>query len=112
MSVKIRLSRIGKKHEPFYRVIAVDGRKKRDGAYLQDIGTYDVVKGSIVRFDEVAYQDWISKGAQPTDSAEKIFRMFKKIGLGVKLEAPKATAKKVVAQEPETQEKPATEEVQ
>ena len=83
MSVKIRLSRIGKKHVPFYRVIAVDSRKKRDGAFLANIGTYDGLKSIIIRFDEALYGEWIAKGAQVTDSAEKIYKQFKKIGIGV-----------------------------
>ena len=78
MAVKIRLSRIGKKHAPFYRVVAIDSQKKRDGASLDIIGTYDVLKSSIVRFDEALYSSWIAKGAQPTDSAKKIYNLFKK----------------------------------
>lgn len=78
MAVKIRLSRIGKKHAPFYRVVAIDSQKKRDGKSLDIIGTYDALKGSIVRFDEALYSAWISKGAQPTDSAKKIFNLSKK----------------------------------
>jgi len=78
MAVKIRLSRIGKKHAPFYRVVAIDSQKKRDGRSLDIIGTYDVLKSSIVRFDEALYSAWIAKGAQPTDSAKKIYHLFKK----------------------------------
>jgi len=78
MAFKIRLSRIGKKHAPFYRVVAIDSQKKRDGESLDIIGTYDVLKGSIVRFDEKLYAEWIAKGAQPTDSAKKIYKLFKK----------------------------------
>lgn len=78
MPVKIRLSRVGKKHTPFYRVVAVDSRKKRDGASLAIIGTYDPLKTSIIKFDEETYTNWIKKGAQPTDSAKKVYRLFKK----------------------------------
>lgn len=78
MAVKIRLSRIGKKHVPMYRVIAVDSRVKRDGACLSNIGTYDAVKGIVVCFDGALYDEWISKGAQPTDSAKRIYKKFKK----------------------------------
>ncbi len=102
MSVKIRLSRIGKKQEPFYRVVAIDGRKKRDGAYLQDLGTFNAVKGTVVIFDEESYNNWISKGAQPTDSALKIYRQFKKVGLNVKPIVKKAT-KKAPAKQAEAQ---------
>lgn len=78
MAVKIRLSRIGKKHSPFYRIVAIDSRKKRDSASLAIIGTYDPLKTSIIKFDEETYTAWIKKGAQPTDSAKKIYRLFKK----------------------------------
>lgn len=97
MPVKIRLSRIGKKSIPFFRLVAVDSRKKRDGAYLANIGTYDALNGEIVQFHEKIYQEWITKGAQPTDSAKKIFKLYKKIG--VKL--PKASAPSVTIAAPE-----------
>lgn len=81
MSVKIRLSRIGKKHVPFHRVIVVDSRKKRDAAYLDNLGTYDAQRSQVVTFNEELYKQWIDKGAQPTDSARKIYKQFKKNGL-------------------------------
>ena len=78
MAVKIRLSRIGTTNRPFYRLIAVDARKKRDGAQLANIGTYDPVNGTVVQFHEEIYQDWLSKGALATDSAKKVYRLYKK----------------------------------
>jgi small subunit ribosomal protein S16 len=81
MAVKIRLARIGKKHCPFYRLVAVDSRQKRDGAFLDNLGTYDVVNSRVVRFEEELYNAWLGKGAQVTPSAEKIHRMYKKDGL-------------------------------
>lgn len=78
MSVKIRLSRIGKKHVPFYRLVAIDSRKKRDGAYLANIGTFDGIKSKVVVFHEEIYNEWISKGALPTDAAKKIYKLYKK----------------------------------
>lgn len=78
MSVKIRLSRIGKKHAPFYRLVAIDSRKKRDGAYLEHLGTFDGLATKIVTFHEERYQDWVSKGALPTDAVKKIYRLYKK----------------------------------
>lgn len=81
MAVKIRLARIGKKHHPFYRIVAVDGRRKRDGAFLANLGTYDAIHSRIIRFDETLYDSWIKQGAQVTDSAQKIHRMYKKDGL-------------------------------
>jgi small subunit ribosomal protein S16 len=78
MSVKIRLARIGKKHVPFYRLIAIDSRNKRDGQYLDNIGTYDAINGKIVVFHEELYDQWLAKGAVATDSAKKIYKMHKK----------------------------------
>lgn len=81
MPVKIRLSRIGRKHLPIFRLVVADALSKRDGAFLANIGTYDAVKGNVIRFDENLYNEWITKGAQPTDSAKKIFKLFKKHGV-------------------------------
>ena len=78
MAVKIRLSRAGKKKVPFHRIVVVDGRDKRDGATLENLGTYDGLNATLINFDEAGYLAWIQKGAQPTDSAKKIYRLFKK----------------------------------
>ena len=93
MPVRIRLSRVGKKHAPFYRVVSVDGRKKRDGAYLEDIGTYDALKGVVVRFDVETYERRLSQGAVPSDSVKKIFMQVK----GSSDKAAPVVAKKTVA---------------
>lgn len=77
MSVKIRLSRIGKKHAPFYRIVSIDSRKKRDGAFLEDLGTFDAIKGKVVRFDESGYSKRLEQGAIPSDAVKKIYAMFK-----------------------------------
>jgi small subunit ribosomal protein S16 len=107
MSVKIRLSRIGKKKEPFFRIIAVDTRSKRDGKYLANIGTYDVLNSTIVTFHENVYDEWIAKGALPTDSAKKIYHMYKCKSAEAMVEQPTPKAK------PEKKEKKrATEAVE
>jgi len=80
MAVKIRLSRIGTTNRPYYRIIATDARSKRDGAVLANVGTYDPVAGSVVQFHEDIYQSWLAKGAIATDSAKKIYRLYKKSG--------------------------------
>jgi small subunit ribosomal protein S16 len=87
MAVKIRLARIGTKHKPFYRLVAVDSRQKRDGEFLDNIATYDALKSTIVRFEEELYKKWISRGAQVTPSAHKIYRMFKKNGIATQEDA-------------------------
>ncbi|MGE0207337.1 MAG: 30S ribosomal protein S16, partial [Candidatus Babeliales bacterium] len=67
MAVKIRLSRIGKKNAPQYRIVAVDERKKRDGEYLDNLGTYEPIAHKIVQLHEDRIKDWLSKGAIMTD---------------------------------------------
>ncbi len=94
MAVKIRLSRIGTTNRPYYRIIAVDSRAKRDGAMLANIGTFDPINGSIVQFHEDLYNDWLAKGAIATDSAKKMHRLFKKSGVVVQ----KATTEQETAQ--------------
>lgn len=96
MAVRIRLSRIGKKHAPFYRVVAVDGRKKRDGAYLEDLGTYDGLKGVLVRFEKDRVDHWISQGAIPSDVVKRLQVLYKKSFVDLKEQAVEAT----VAQAP------------
>jgi small subunit ribosomal protein S16 len=76
MSVKIRLTRMGKKREPSYRVVVVDSRKPRDGAYIEQIGFYDPrSEPSLVNIDNEKALDWLQKGAQPTDRAKKLLEI-------------------------------------
>lgn len=77
MAVKIRLSRIGKKHAPFYRIVAVDARKKRDGQHLENLGTYNPLNNQFVQFHEERINYWLSVGAIPTDSVVKLHKNFK-----------------------------------
>ncbi len=99
MAVKIRLSRAGKKKVPFHRIVVVDGREKRDGAFLDTLGTYDGLTTKVINFDEEGYLGWIQKGAQPTDSAKKLYRLFKKSvsGTPVAEVAKKSVSKKAKA---------------
>ncbi len=77
MSVKIRLQRIGKKKAPFSRIVATDSRKKRDGACLEDLGTYDMLNSKIVKFNEERVNYWISVGAQESETVKRIHRAYK-----------------------------------
>ncbi|MEN8764467.1 MAG: 30S ribosomal protein S16 [Wenyingzhuangia sp.] len=73
MSVKIRLQRHGKKGKPFYYVVAADARSKRDGKYLEKLGTYNPnVNPVIIELDVDASVKWLNNGAQPTDTAKTI----------------------------------------
>ncbi len=73
MSVKIRLQRHGKKGKPFYWVVAADARSKRDGKYLEKIGTYDPnTNPATIDLNVDSAVRWLHNGAQPTDTARAI----------------------------------------
>ncbi len=78
MSVKIRLSRVGKKHAPFYRVVVADSRSKRDGKFIENLGTYNPLKSEWVTFKPERLEHWVSKGAIPTDTVKKLNKQYKK----------------------------------
>ncbi|MFT8317160.1 MAG: 30S ribosomal protein S16 [Sporolactobacillus sp.] len=74
MSVKIRLKRMGAKKRPFYRVVVADSRAPRDGRFIEEIGTYNpVVTPKAFDVDEAKALDWLSKGAQPSDTVRNLF---------------------------------------
>ena len=72
MAVKWRLTRMGAKKAPFYRIVATDGRKARDGQYIEQIGYYDPTKDQIKIDAEIA-KKWLANGAQPTDTVRDLF---------------------------------------
>ena len=79
MAVKIRLRRMGKKKAPVYRIIVADSRAPRDGAFIDEIGTYDPnTEPCTVKIDAEAAQKWLGNGAQPT---EVVARLFKNEGI-------------------------------
>ena len=79
MAVKIRLRRLGYKKHPVYRVVVADSRNARDGAVIDEIGTYDPnQKPSQFKVDEEATKEWLSNGAQPT---ETVARLLKQAGI-------------------------------
>jgi small subunit ribosomal protein S16 len=70
MAVKIRLMRMGQKHQPFYRVVVADSRIPRDGRYLEALGYYNPRREpSVIKIDEAKAVAWLNKGARPSDSA-------------------------------------------
>lgn len=73
MSVAIRFSRQGKKKSPFYRIVAADKRKARDGKFIELLGTYHPVT-KILKLDAERYQKWIKVGAQPSGTLAAIIR--------------------------------------
>ena len=73
MSVKIRLQRHGKKGKPFYWIVAADARAKRDGRFLEKLGTYNPnTNPATVNLDVDGAVKWLQNGAQPTDTAKTI----------------------------------------
>jgi len=74
--VKIRLSRIGRKKVPVYRIVVIDSRKARDGKHIDSVGHYDPrTKELKINRDRIEY--WISKGAQPSNRVAKIIAIDK-----------------------------------
>ena len=73
MAVKIRLTRMGAKKRPFYRIVATDSHRKRDGEYIELIGTYEPINDSKVRIDEELALKWLNEGAIPTDTVKSLF---------------------------------------
>ena len=73
MPVKIRLQRHGKKGKPYYWIVAADGRSKRDGRYLEKLGTYNPnTNPASIDLDIDGSVKWLQNGAQPTDTAKAI----------------------------------------
>lgn len=73
MAVRLRLTRLGAKKRPFYRVIVSDSRKRRDGYYLENIGTYDpMAEPAAVKIDLARVDYWLSVGAQPSDTVRDL----------------------------------------
>ena len=69
MAVKLRLTRMGAKKAPFYRIVATDSRKARDGQYIEQIGYYDPTKEpAVVKIDAELAKKWLDNGAQPTET--------------------------------------------
>ncbi len=86
--VKIRLTRIGQKGAPAYRIVATDSHSPRDGRFIEILGIYNpLTKPATIQMDEAKVLDWLKKGAQPTDSVTKIFHTS---GFQAKLDAEKA----------------------
>ena len=75
MAVRIRLTRLGKKKKPFYRIIVANSENKRDGKFLDVVGTYDPCKEpAAITFDNIKLQDWLGKGALPTTTVKSLMK--------------------------------------
>ncbi len=75
MAVRIRLTRLGRKKQPFYRIIVADSESKRDGKFLDVVGTYDPLQDpAAIKIDNAKLQDWIGKGALPTTTVKSLIK--------------------------------------
>jgi small subunit ribosomal protein S16 len=75
LAVKLRLQRLGKKKQPFYRIVAADSRSPRDGKFIEVVGTYNPrTNPPEVLIKEDKAIKWLKNGAQPTDTVRSLFR--------------------------------------
>ena len=73
MAVKLRLKRMGAKKRPFYRIVAADSRSPRDGAFIEVVGTYNVLTDPAeIKIDEALALKWLRNGAKPTDTVRDL----------------------------------------
>ena len=88
MATKIRLARAGAKKRPFYQIVVADERCRRDGRFIENVGTYDPTKNpAVVKLNNEKALAWLDKGAQPTDTVRQI---LKNAGLLDKVVVPAA----------------------
>lgn len=75
MAVRIRLTRLGKKKKPFYRIIVADSENKRDGKFLDIVGTYDPLQDpAVIQINNTKLEDWLSRGALPTTTVKSLIK--------------------------------------
>ena len=75
MSVRLRLTRIGGRKDPVWRIVAADQRSKRDGRVIEILGQYNAqTEPSTIKVDEDKVRGWLARGAQPTDQVKKLLR--------------------------------------
>ncbi len=73
--VKLRLQRFGTTKRPFYRIVAADAKKKRDGRYLEIVGVYEPTKQpAFIEINSELAKKWLNAGAQPTDTVKSLFK--------------------------------------
>lgn len=75
MAVKIRLARHGAKKRPYYRIVVADSRAPRDGRFIDEVGRYNpCTEPAMVKFDMEKVDQWISNGAQPTETVARLLK--------------------------------------
>ncbi len=95
MAVKMRLTRLGDKKSPFYRIVITDSRNARDGAYIDKVGHYNpTAQPAEVVIDDNKAKDWLSKGVQPTDTVKQLLIDKGILPKPTKLSPPKTKTRK------------------
>jgi small subunit ribosomal protein S16 len=75
VAVRMRLTRVGSKKNPIYRVVVADQRSPRDGRFIEIVGRYNPqTEPSTIELDESKVKDWLGKGAQPSDAVAKLIK--------------------------------------
>lgn len=75
MAVRIRLTRLGRKKKPFYRIVVANSEAKRDGKFLDIVGTYDPLQDpAAIKINNDKLQEWLGKGALPTDTVKSLIK--------------------------------------
>lgn len=75
MAVRIRLTRLGRKKKPFYRIVVADGERQRDGKFLDIVGTYDPMQNpAAIMINAEKLQDWIGRGALPSTTVQSLIK--------------------------------------
>ena len=76
MAVKMRLTRVGSKKNPIYRVVVTDARSPRDGRFIEIVGRYNPrSEPSLIEFDEAKVKGWLSKGVQPSAPVSRLLKI-------------------------------------
>jgi small subunit ribosomal protein S16 len=92
MALKIRLTKVGSVHQPLYRVVVAEARSRRDGAAVENLGTYRPgSKGNPINVNLERVDYWLSKGAKPTDTMHAMIKKARK-SAGAKSETASASA--------------------
>src|SRR5437764_12054390 len=89
MAVRIRMKKLGRKHRPFFRMVAIDGRAPRDGKVIEELGHYDPLvrdtdARAILNGERIAY--WMSVGALPSENCDRLIKKYGKDGTHLALQ--------------------------
>ncbi|HEY8104095.1 MAG TPA: 30S ribosomal protein S16 [Gaiellaceae bacterium] len=81
MAVRMRLTRVGSKKNPIYRVVVADSRSPRDGKFIEIVGRYNPQHDpSLIEFDEDKVKDWLAKGAMPSGTVSRLLKAKNLVG--------------------------------